>query len=122
MKTLALVAIVCTLSACTASQRYIAAGETLHTTAREFVAVGEGMKKGLETGKISGDDYREWAEFAQRFDLFYAEAVEAWNLAQSIESKVDEKRYGEAILEFAAEVGRFYAKLKDAGLLPRGAP
>ncbi len=107
------------LSACANVTPYIVTGESLKVLGNQAADTSEAMNKGLDAGKVSVVDYRAWAEFAKRFQLFYPTAVDTWNAAVAINDKILAGQLGEAIGRLSLELGHFMAKLKEAGLGPR---
>ena len=107
------------LSGC-ASQKavYIVTGESLKVLGHQAADTSEAMNKGLDSGKVTVEQYRAWAEFAKRFQLFYPTAVDTWNAAQVINDNILAGQLGEAIGRMAAELAKFYARAKEAGLIP----
>jgi hypothetical protein len=103
-----------------ASQKtaFIVTGESLKVLGNQAADVSAAMNKGLDEGKVKPEDYRVWAEFAKRFQLFYPTAVDTWNAAQVINDNLLAGQVGEAIGRMAAELGKFIIKLKKEGLIP----
>lgn len=107
-------------SGCTASGRqtaFIVSGESLKALGHQAADTSAAMNKGLDSGKVTVEQYRAWAEFAKRFQLFYPTAVDTWHAAQAIADDLLVGQLGEAIGRLSAELLKFYAKAKEAGLL-----
>ncbi len=107
---------------CTATQAFIVTGESVDSLGDSFERADDLMKRGLRDGKVSNATFRDWTNFSTAFDLTYGEALDAWKTAQRVKNAVDEKRWGDVLADLGAKLARFYVKLKEANLLPPGAP
>jgi len=66
---------------------WLISGELLDATGKEFVKTGLLFDRLHTIGKISDDEYKTWAKFANRFKMIYAPAVNAWLKAQTVKDK-----------------------------------
>lgn len=121
MKTLALVLALAFLPACTATKAFIVSGEVIDDAGQKYIATGKAMRSGLNQGTVTPAQFREWAAFAERFDLSYDVAADSWKAAQKVGDAVEKKKAADAIEAIVRELLKFYGQMKEAHLLPAGA-
>jgi len=92
------------MAACNLSTWRIS-GEVLDAVGQQFLTTGKLYDQLFEQGSVSAQDYKQWANFAQRFKLVYEPAVKSWLAAQSQQEKGDA---ADAILAVKNELLSFY--------------
>lgn len=91
------------LVACaTKTQTLVVTGETLDAVGKQFVTTGQLYDQLLATNKITGDDYRVWANFAKTFKVVYPQAVQAWKTGKSTDDTL------QLLLNLKSQLLQFY--------------
>lgn len=93
MRALAFVALLGLAGCKTASpDPILAAGESLHIAADQFVGCAELMDRAMAEGLVTKDTYGAWVDFAVRFKPAYQVAYTAWQSAVKLKdaSKMDD--------------------------------
>lgn len=99
------------LSSCTSAKpALIVSGTTLHVAAETFVETASLMDKCLDSGVVSPEQYRTWAEFGKRYQVAYPLAVEAWRIAVRTEAEAEQRAASETIAALVGELARFYVE------------
>ena len=109
-------------SACSPTKAFVVTGEGIDQVGQQFILASNAMQAGLESGRVSKEEFLHWAEFSGRFDTFYGRGVDTLRAARAIRDDVAAKDLEAAIGRLAIELSGHYAALKKAGLLPKGAP
>lgn len=112
----------CLLSGCTATKAFVVTGESLEAVGQQFIIASDAMQKAQKEGRVSKEEFLQWAEFSARFDTFYSRGVDALKAARAIKDDVAAMDLEAAIGRIAIELAGHYQALKSAGLLPKGAP
>lgn len=84
------------------SRSLVITGETLDAVGQQFVQTGRLYDRLLDAEKITKDEYRDWANYAKRFQLIYPEAVQAWTAGRSTDDTID------LILRLKSQLLEFY--------------
>lgn len=105
------------LSGCTATKAFVITGEGVDQVGKQFVHVSNAMQAGVASGKVSKEDFLEWAAFSSRFDVFYGRACDALRAAKAIGDDVAAKDMEAAIGRIAIELGGWAQAAQKAGLL-----
>lgn len=109
-------------SSCTAAKAFVVTGEAIDQVGQQFIIVSNAMQTGLQSGRVSKEEFLQWAAFSARFDAFYGRGVDALKAARAIRDDVAARDLEAAIGRLAIELSGHYAAVKQAGLLSRGAP
>lgn len=104
------------LSGCSSVTPFVVTGKTLAALDNQVADVGLAMNAGLDSGKVSKEDYRKWAEFAKRFKTFNPMAVAAWKTAVDLNDAALAGDFGAAIARLAEEFAPFVEFIQKAGL------
>jgi hypothetical protein len=107
---------------CTHTDRLIVSGEAIDTVGDQFIITWEAMNKGYTEGKVTKETYDKWIEFAVKARPLYHEAASSWRAARKVGNAVEEKKWQDAAITIGFELAKFYNSLKEANLLPKGAP
>lgn len=114
--------VVLLFSACTNVTPFIVTGKSLAALDNQFADTGAAMNAGLDAGKVTPEQYRKWAAFAKKYKPIENLAYEAWTLSTELNDLALAGKFGEALGLLGAELINFYVQMKDAQLLPAGAP
>lgn len=107
--------VVLALSACaTASNTFIATGQTLQSAGQEFVATAALFDRGLDSGAITVEQYAAWRDFGHKFKATYPVAVELWKAAQLANDDVLSGKVQNIITDLVSELVKFYALVTQA--------
>lgn len=80
-------------------------GEVLDAVGQQFLTTGKLFDQAFEQGSVSAQEYKQWANFAERFKLLYEPAVKSWLAAKDQQQKGDA---ADAILAVKNELLSFY--------------
>ena len=122
MRTLLFIVALALLPSCKTIAPFIVTEKSLKLAGEEYLLAGDAMDKGLDQGTMSRDEYVVWVEFSSRFRALYRPTVDLWYAAAKARDAALQGDVTAALVRMGNELLVFYDKLKQAKLLPPGAP
>lgn len=110
------------LQSCAASQAFVVAGDAIDDVGRKFILTSEVMRDGFSRGEVTIEAFQRWVAFADVFDRTYGLTVDAYHRAVRVKDQAEAGRLLDVIAALVKELAGFYGTLKQAHLLPAGAP
>lgn len=95
------------LLACAGVDPLLVTGESLKTMGHQFADTAAAMDRGLDSGVVTVEQYRAWADFGRGFQLTYRHARELWEAARQAENKGMEAAVARILAELGAELLRY---------------
>jgi hypothetical protein len=92
------------LAACASSTGFIVSGESLDAAGKSFVAVGQAYNKALDAKTVTPEQYRQWANFAKKFQSAYPPAVQLWKSSVAVNDAALQKNSATLIATLVGEL------------------
>lgn len=94
------------LAACSSSAPFVVTGESLDTAGKAFVAVGQAYNQALDAKTVTVEQYREWSQFAKKFQQAYPSAVQLWKSSVAVNDTALTKQTDAIIVSLVGEMTR----------------
>jgi len=104
---IALLLVLVVAAGCQSYTGYIISGESLDATGRAFVEVGKTYNQQLDAKKITLEQYRAWATFANKFKQAYPPAVQLWKSSVVVNDAALTKQSRAILTGLVGELAKF---------------
>lgn len=109
---LALAAVLLTalvLTACSSITPFVVSGESLDAAGKAFVQVGQTYNRELDAKRVTPEQYRDWAQFARKFQQVYPSAVQLWKSSITVNDAALQKQSSAIVTALVTELSRLGA-------------
>lgn len=101
---------------CASITALVVSNEALRAVGDEFVTCAAAMDAGLDAGRISPQQYRDWAHFGAKFRDSYGPAVALWKAARAANDAKLEAKAAAVVGHLADELSGFTAQAHVASV------